>query len=80
MSESEAAGKLIKMPGIVEAEAMKPSSSVGVPRCEAKGFKTGFLDIVELKIAKNPIMQSVQKTLFTAFFACEAIKNHLKTY
>lgn len=73
MSESEAAGKLIKMPGIVEAEAMKPSSSVGVPRYEAKGFKTGLLDIVELRIAKNPMMQIVKKTLSIAFFSHKPI-------
>jgi hypothetical protein len=62
------------MPGIVEAEAMRPIHSVGVSRLEAKGFRTGFLDIVELSIANNPIMQSVQKMLFTTFFEAEFIK------
>ena len=65
MSESEAAGKLIKIPGIVEAEKTGPLQSVGVPRLAEKGFSTGFLAIVELKIANPPIMQRVQKTTFT---------------
>jgi hypothetical protein len=69
MSESEAAGKLTSMPGIVEAEATKPSQKPsGVPRLEAKGFNTGFLDIVELRMANNPIMQRTQKILFLEFF------------
>jgi hypothetical protein len=75
MSESEAAGKLIKIPGMVEAAATKPDQSVGVPRLNEKGFRTGLLDIVELRIAKNPMIQSVQKTVFLAFFACEVICN-----
>ena len=68
MSESEAAGKLIKIPGMVEAAATKPDQSVGVPRLNEKGFRTGLLDIVELRIAKNPMIQSVQKTAFLALF------------
>jgi hypothetical protein len=67
MSESEAAGRLIKIPGMVEAAATKPLHSVGVPRLAAKGFNTGLLDIVELKIANPPITQRVQKTIFTLF-------------
>ena len=73
MSESEATGKLIKMPGIVEAAATKPVKSVGVSRLNEKGFRTGLLDIVELRIANNPIMQSVRNMLSRAFFACEVI-------
>jgi hypothetical protein len=74
MSEREAAGKLINIPGMVEAEATKPiQKPSGVSRLVANGFKTGFLDIVELRIANNPIMQRVQKILSLAFFACETI-------
>lgn len=69
MSESEAAGKLTKIPGMVEAEATKPVQSVGVPRLDENGFKTGLLDIVELRISNRPIMQSAQKTVCSAFFA-----------
>jgi phosphoribosylcarboxyaminoimidazole (NCAIR) mutase len=75
MSESEAAGKLTKIPGIVEAEATTPVQSVGVPRLSEKGFKTGLLDIVELKIAKTPIIQSVQNALFITFLFCAMVKS-----
>ncbi|MGB9756408.1 MAG: hypothetical protein ACPLVJ_01310, partial [Candidatus Bathyarchaeales archaeon] len=71
MSEREAAGKLTSIPGIVEAAPTTPLHSAGVPRLEAKGFKTGFFDIVELKIASTPIVQIVQKTLF---FIWESIR------
>lgn len=48
----------------MEAEATKPSQKPsGVLRLVANGFKTGFLDIVELRIAKAPIMHKIQKTL-----------------
>jgi len=46
---------------MVEADAMKPERSDGVPRLVAKGFRTGFFDIVELKIAKAPMMQKAAK-------------------
>jgi len=73
MSEREAAGRLTSIPGIVEADATKPIRPSGVPRLVAKGFKTGFLDIVELNIANNPIMQSTQKTLSLTFFIHKVI-------
>jgi hypothetical protein len=60
-SESDAAGKLMRMPGMVEAEATMPSKSSGVPKLVAKGFRTGFFDIVELRIANKPIMQIIKK-------------------
>jgi hypothetical protein len=63
-SESDAAGKLISMPGMVEAEATIPSKSSGVPRLVAKGFRTGFLDMFELKITKKPITQITRKNVF----------------
>jgi hypothetical protein len=62
-SERDAAGRLINMPGIVEAAATKPIRSLGVPRFVAKGFSTGLLDIVELKIAKAPITHMIRKCL-----------------
>ena len=64
MSERAPAGRLIKIPGIVEAAATKPSKCSGVLRLSAKGFKTGFFDIVELRIAKAPTMQSITKARF----------------
>ena len=60
-SESEAAGKLTSIPGMVDAEATIPNKLSGVPRLDAKGFKTGFLDMVELRIAKKPIIHIIKK-------------------
>jgi hypothetical protein len=54
----------MSIPGIVEAEATTPNRSMGVPKLVAKGFRTGFFDIVELKMAKNPIMQIMKKKAF----------------
>ena len=51
----------MRIPGMVEAAATNPSRSVGVPMVVAKGFKTGLLDIVELRMAKAPITQSIRK-------------------
>jgi hypothetical protein len=65
MSESDAAGRLIRMPGMVEADATIPSRSAGVSRLDAKGLSTGFLDMVVLKIANKPIMQMMRKKAFS---------------
>jgi hypothetical protein len=46
---------------MVEAAATKPNRSLGVARLVAKGFKTGLFDMVELKIANEPIMHSTRK-------------------
>ncbi|MEM2975329.1 MAG: hypothetical protein QW821_02780, partial [Candidatus Bathyarchaeia archaeon] len=63
-----AAGKLTRTPGIVDAEATTPVQSVGIPRLSEKGFKTGLLDIVELRMATKPMTQRVQNVLLTTFF------------
>ena len=60
-SESDAAGKLIKIPGMVEAEATRPSRSGGVPSFVANGFRTGLFDMVELNMAKAPMIQRTTK-------------------
>ena len=73
MSDSEAAGKLIKIPGMVDAEETKPLNSVGVPRLAEKGFSTGLFDIVELRIANPPIIQRVQKATFIALLVLRFI-------
>ena len=49
------------MPGMVDAEATIPSKSSGVPMLVAKGFRTGFFDMVELRIANKPIVQVTKK-------------------
>jgi hypothetical protein len=60
----------MSIPGIVEAEATNPTKSVGAPRLVANGFKTGFLDIVELRMAKRPMMQRVRNKLFSETLIC----------
>jgi len=63
MSESEAAGRLTRMPGIVEAERTTPLQTSGVPRLFEKVDNTEpLLDIVELRIMNPPIKQRLQKT------------------
>ena len=61
MSERDAAGRLMRIPGIVDADATIPNRSDGVPRVVANGLRTGLLDIVELKMAKAPTMQKTTK-------------------
>ena len=56
----------MSIPGMVDAEATIPSKSSGVPRLVANGFKTGLLDIVELRIANNPITHITAKNAFCA--------------
>ena len=60
ISESDAVGKLTNIPGIVEADATKPIRESGVFKARANGFKTGFFDIVELRIAMKPTRQRTQ--------------------
>jgi len=73
MSERVPAGRLIKTPGIVEAAATKPSKCSGVSRLSANGFRTGFFDIVELRIAKAPTQQRIKNALVSASLKVEAI-------
>ncbi len=78
-SESDAAGKLTRMPGTVEMEATKPTKASGVPRLAAKGFKTGFLDNVELSMANKPITQSIKKNRSLPFFSHDFIVRSTST-
>ena len=77
MSESEAAGKLIRIPGIVETAATKPSRSVGVPMLVAKGLSTGLFAMVELRMAKAPITHSTRKKRLSRelFGSCMALNS-----
>ena len=78
ISDREATGKLAIIPGIVEAEATNPiQNPSGVSRFVAKGFKTGFLDIVELKIANIPIIHSIKNTLVLKFVTKENMNRPL---
>ncbi len=68
MSESDEAGRLTRMPGIVDAAPMMPDHQLlGVPTTVANGLSR-VLDIVELKMAKIPITDSVQKMVFPALY------------
>jgi hypothetical protein len=51
----------MSIPGIVATAATTPNNSSGVPRLVAKGFSTGFFDMVELRIANKPIMHIIRK-------------------
>jgi hypothetical protein len=64
-SDNEPAGRLIRTPGMVEAAATNPIKASGVPRLSAKGFRTGFLDIVELRIADAPMIHKTKKKYFS---------------
>ena len=68
LSDNLPAGRLTRIPGIVDAAATKPNngSLSGIPIDLAKGFRTGFFDIVELRIAKNPMMHNIKKKLVAA--------------
>ena len=61
ISEREAAGRLMSIPGMVEAAAIIPIKSGGVSKLTAKGLRTGVLDIVELRMAIAPITQNTIK-------------------
>jgi hypothetical protein len=78
MSESEAAGRLMRIPGIVEAAPTKPDQSVGTWSATANGLSNVF-DIVELKMANAPITQITKKILLLVLvfnrdhFSCLAL-------
>lgn len=76
ISESDAAGKLTRIPGIVEAEATIPNNSGGVPKLVANGLSTGFFDMVELKIAKKPMTHRITKKNFW-FLLAQAMRLNL---
>lgn len=42
ISDNLPAGRLTRIPGIVDADATKPSKGSGVPIDLAKGLRTGF--------------------------------------
>lgn len=63
-SDKDPAGRLISIPGMVDAAATSPVQLSGVPRLVAKRLRTGFFDMVELRIAKRPMAQRARKILF----------------
>ena len=61
MSERVPATTLMKIPVMVLDAAISPTSRSLAPRYWAKRERVGDLDMVELKMAKAPIRQSVRK-------------------
>jgi len=59
------------MPGIVEAAATKPIHGSGVLRLFANKERTGFFDMVELRIANSPTVHNKRKKLFVGFHDVE---------
>jgi len=57
-SESEPAGRLIRIPGMVDAEAIRPKEAPSAPKLSDSKGRTGFFDIVELSIASAPAILS----------------------
>jgi hypothetical protein len=53
---------LMRIPGIVEAADMRPMYPSAAPRCCAKRGRTGFLDMVEEKMAHPPMILKTQNT------------------
>ena len=56
-SERVPKGKLAKIPGTVDAAAIRPISGSVAPNFSAKKVSVGLLDIVELKIANRPMTE-----------------------
>src|ERR1700681_4176357 len=68
-SEIAPAGKLISIPGIVDAITIQPISWGVAPRCAAKSGSTGVFDNVELRMASAPI-DAIRTKKFRAPAAC----------
>lgn len=60
-SESIPAGMLAMIPVNAETAAIMPTPDASAPRCCAKSGSTGLFEIVELKIARKPVIQRVVK-------------------
>jgi len=69
-SESIPAGMLAIMPVKAETAAMAPTVEGPAPRCDAKSGRTGLFEIVELKIARKPVMQRMVKGEASSLSLC----------
>lgn len=63
LSERIPAGMLAMIPVKAEIEATIPTPEGSAPRWEAKRGSTGLLEIVELNMAKSPVVQRSMKGL-----------------
>jgi len=61
-SERLPAGRLMSIPGMVEAAAMMPMYCSAAPKETANNGSTGLLDMVEEKMAPPPMMLKIQNT------------------
>jgi hypothetical protein len=61
ISDKTPAGRLTRMPTIVDAAAIRPMMDSFPPRSLAKRGSTGLLEIVEEKMAKKPMAQTALK-------------------
>lgn len=63
LSENIPAGMLKITPVNAETAAMNPTPDGSAPKWNANRGRTGLFDIVELKTAKSPVVQSTMKGL-----------------
>jgi hypothetical protein len=61
ISERMPAGMLTRIPTTVEAAAMNPTVETGTPIERMNKGRAGFLAMVELKIARPPMIHSIKK-------------------
>jgi hypothetical protein len=59
---------LARMPVKAETDATIPTPAGSAPRCDAKKGSTGLFEMVELKMAKSPALQSRRKGLIFMVF------------
>jgi hypothetical protein len=60
MSERAPAGRLTTIPTTVDAAAIKPTVETGTPSERMNNGSTGFLAMVELKMANPPIAHKIR--------------------
>ncbi|MBT9139298.1 MAG: hypothetical protein DDT31_01882 [Syntrophomonadaceae bacterium] len=67
LSENKPAGMLAIMPVNVDTAATMPTTDRSAPKCDAKSGSTGLFDIVELNIAKSPVLHKSMNGLVFIF-------------
>jgi hypothetical protein len=80
LSESIPAGRLAIIPAKAEIAATMPTPEGSAPRWEAKSGSTGLFEIVELKIAKKPVVHNIRKGLNFIFQSVPASLMKLHFY
>jgi len=75
ISERMHAGRLTTMPTTVEAAAIKPTVDTGTPSERMNRGRAGFFAMVELKIARPPVMHKRIKGGILRFDAFTELAN-----